>query len=432
MGRLPVARVALALLIALVWTEPSVANEDTLLRLLVKKGLITEQEAAAIKREAAAETTEPPPTLPETAEALRDEVRQELRRRDLEAISFTLRLEGEGRWRAAKDVGDRRGGSDSELFLRRAWVGLDARPLDFVTARLILSTEWFGADTTDQGLPADSSVTLEEGTITLGSDDVPVYGVVGFRTQPFGAFFPRLVTDPMTQDAYEVKEVGATVGIRARTWDLDLSATVYRGETQMDHLFASGLFDATAVVRASDAGLRRQTDDIGSIIVAATASPLNDLVIGAAFLSEPGARTRNDSAAGWAGFTLGPVSAEVEFAAGLQRERYVLGESGERLPRAFEERVLALGAAWRVVKPLALIARYERFWDGGLASRAGVWSAENRVSVGAACTLYERDETLVQLLAEYRRTTYRRGGAARELAAAEQDEAFAKLVVSYR
>lgn len=432
MGRVLVGGVVLLLLVAIVSAVPATASEDKLLRLLVKKGLITEQEAVAIQKEVEAEAIEPQPTPREVGEALRDEVRQELRRRELEAIGLTLRLEGEARWREFKDVGNRHSGSDSELFLRRAWVGLDARPLDFVTARLVLSTEWFGADTTDQGQRADSEVTLEEATIKLRSDDFPLYGIVGFRTQPFGVFFPRLVTDPMTQDAYEVKQVGATVGLKAKKWDVDLSATVYRGETQMDHFFASGLFDSTSVVRSTDAGLRRAGDHIGSMIVSATASPLKDLVLGTAFLSEPGDRSRNETAAAWIGLTLGRVSAEVEFAAAVDRERYVLRALGERLSRSFDERILTLGAIWRVVKPLELIARYERFWDGGLARHAGVWSAENRISVGVGYTLYERDETLVKLLAEYRFTTYRRAGDARQLAAPEQNEAFAKLVISYR
>ena len=63
---------------------------------------------------------------------------------------------------------------------------------------------------------------------------------------------------------------------------------------------------------------------------------------------------------------------------------------------------------------------------------AEIWSAENRVSVGAGYTLYEREETSARFLVEYRFTAYRRGGAARGLAAPEQNEAFAKLQVSYR
>lgn len=71
-------------------------------------------------------------------------------------------------------------------------------------------------------------------------------------------------------------------------------------------------------------------------------------------------------------------------------------------------------------------------WDDWLARAAEIWSAENRMSVGAGYTPYERDETSARFLVEYRFTGYRRGGVAQVLAAPEQNEAFAKLQVSYR
>ncbi|MDO8478330.1 MAG: hypothetical protein Q7W02_19450 [Candidatus Rokubacteria bacterium] len=419
-------------LTVLVGSPARAGSEDKLIRLLIKKGIITGQEYEAIKKEAEAPAGEPQPAPQEVADALRDEVRQELKRRDEESIAFTLKVEGEGRWRAHRDVGDKRSGSTSDLFLRRASVGLEARPLDFLTARLVLTSEWFGAQTTDQGQPVDEKVTIDEGTITLRSEEVPVYGVFGFRTQPFGAFFSRLVTDPMTQDAYEVKQVGATLGLTLKTWNLDLSATLYRGEEQMRHLFASGLFDAKSVVRSTDAGLRAETDDVTSFIVAASVAPFKDLVLAAAILSEPGDARRNMTATASAGYTLGRVTAEVEFAAALARERYVLQSSGERLGRSFEEKMVSFGLTYKLAKPLDVAARFEHLWDDGLARQAGIWSADNRVSLGVGYMLFEREETNVRLLGEYRFTSYRRGGTARDFATPEQSEAFVKLQVGYR
>ena len=423
---------AISLLIVLRASPAHAGGEDKLARLLIKKGIITAQEYAVLKREVEEAAADPQPTPQDVAEALRDEVRQELRRPDEAAIGVTLRVEGEGRWRAHRDAGDKRSGSTSDLFLRRASVGVEARPLDFVTARLVLTSEWLGAQTTDQGQPVDEKVTVDEGTLTLRDDGFPVYGVFGFRTQPFGAFFPRLVTDPMTQDAYEVKKVGATLGWKPGPWDLALSATAYRGEEQMAHLFVSGLFDSASVLRSTDAGLRAETDDVGSWILAATLSPLKDLVAGAAFVSEPGDGRRNRTLTLWTGYTLGRATAEVEFATALSRERYVLEGSGERLSRSFEETMVSLGLGYNLTKPLHVAARLERFWDGGLARAAEIWSAETRVSVGAGYTLYEQEETSARVLLEYRLTGYRRGGAARAVAAPEQGEAFAKLQIGYR
>ena len=423
---------AICLLIVLRASPAHAGGEDRLAQLLIKKGIITAQEYAALKREAEEAVADPQPTPQDVADALRDEVRQELRRRDEAAIGFTLKVEGEGRWRARRDVGDKRSGSTSDLFLRRASLGADAKALDFLTARLVLTSEWLGAQTTDQGQPVDEKVTVDEGTLTLGKEGFPVYGVFGFRTQPFGAFFPRLVTDPVTQDAYEVKKVGATLGWKPGPWDLDLSATAYRGEEQMAHLFVSGLFDSASVVRSTDAGLRAEADDVGSWILAATLSPLKDLVAGAAFVSEPGDGRRNQTLALWTGYTLGRATAEVEFASALGRERYVLQSSGARLRRSFEETMVSLGLRYNLTKPLQVAARLERFWDDGLARAAEIWSAETRVSVGAGYTLYEQEETSARVLVEYRLTSYRRGGAARAAAAPDQGEAFAKLQIGYR
>jgi hypothetical protein len=422
--------VALALLHA---TPAHALSEETLARLLIRKGIITEQEYEALRREVETAAVEAPTAAPaEAVDALRDEVRQELRRREEESIGVLLRVEGEGRWQAHRDPGNRRSESTSDLFLRRASVGFDARPLPFVTARLLLTSEWFGAQATDQGQPVDEHLTIDEGTVTLRAEDSPVYGIFGFRTQPFGVFFPRVVTDPMTQDAYEVKQVGATMGLKLRMWDVDLSATAYRGEQQMDHFFDARLFDSMAVVRSTGAGLRSENGDVTSFILGASVAPHKNLVLGGAFLSEPGDGQRNQTATAWIGYTFGRFVAEVEFASALSRERYVLQRSGERLGRSFTEKVASVGLTYRPVRAVEIAARLDRFWDDGLARAAGIWSTANRLSVGAGYTLYERDEIRVNLLGEYRFTTYRSGGPAHGTAVPEQNEAFAKVVVSYR
>jgi hypothetical protein len=91
----------------------------------------------------------------------------------------------------------------------------------------VLKSEWLGADTTDGGAEADSSVVVDEATITFEQEDgFPLYFVIGKRTQPFGAFYERLVTDPTSKDAYEANQVGVTVGYKNKAlWNLDASAS---------------------------------------------------------------------------------------------------------------------------------------------------------------------------------------------------------------
>ena len=422
-------------LLAVLITNPARAEttEEMLIRLLIKKGFLTEQEVQSLQKEA--EATAPAVSQPaprELVDTLRDEVREELRRRDEESIAMSLALEGEGRWRARRDVGNRNLGSTSDLFLRRALLELEAKVTDFALARLALTSEWKGASTTDQGQAVGDSVTIDEGTIRLSKEGSPLYAVVGKQTQPFGAFFSHLVTDPMSQDAYEVKQVGATFGFTPGIWGADLSMTVYKGEEQSTHFFESGVFDSTAVVRSTSVGLRQETDNLNSFILTSSFSPVKDLALGISYLSEPGDGRRNQTGAAWAQYTLGRLTAETEFAAALSRERYVLQSTGERFGEPFKEKMLILGLSHKPTTALELATRYERLWDGGLADAAETWTARNRLSLGAGYTLYEREDVGVRLLGEYRFTDYRRGGSVREIAAANQNDVFMKLAVRYK
>jgi hypothetical protein len=281
-------------------------------------------------------------------------------------------------------------------------------------------------------------LTVDEATLTLANERFPLFhGVVGKRTQPFGAFFSHLVTDPMSQDAYEVKQVGATLGFKHRgadraNWGKDFSLTLYRGEDQLNHFFDSGLFDASAVVRSTSAGLRQETKQVSSFIFASSLSPFKDLTLGTAYLSEPGDSRRNQTGAIWAGYTTGRLSMEAEFFTALSRERYVLESTSERFREPFKEKMLVVGFAYRPIKALELATRYGHLWDDGLADRAKCWSVRNRLSVGAGYTVYERGDIGVQILGEYRFTDYRKGGSGREVVAPNANGLFTKLSVSYK
>lgn len=443
-------------------------GDEALARLLIKKGILTREEYEALKKEieraappapapvvaplpAPAASREPaaPPIDAESMAALvdrlRDEVREELRRRDVEAIGVGARLDTEVRFRSRRDVGDRRRGSTSETYIRAAEVDVAARPLDWLEGSLVLKSEYAGTDITNQGQPADATPFLDEATLTLRSRAFPLYGVVGKRRQPFGAFFgdERWASDPMSKDAYEVNQPGLTAGFFRKFppsgLELDLSATVYRQEEQIDHLFASGLFDSATVARSTSLG-RTEHDQLSSFIVSASVTPHRFLTYGAAFLTEPGDGTRNQSLAGWVSRTwLGRLTTEVEFMSALTRERYVRqttlddgSVTRERLGRTFEEKVLALGVAYQPLRNLLVGGRYERFWDGGLADAAEAWSVRHRGSVAASYTLFERGAISARLIGEYRFSDVRRGGGGRATAASDQNELFGKISVLYK
>lgn len=442
------------------------AVDEALARLLIKKGILTQEEYDALKKEIeGAAPPGPAAPLPATPAArepatpamdaesmallvdrLRDEVRAELRRRDVEAVAIGARLDTEVRFRSRRDVGNRHlSGSSSETYIRAAEVDLAARPLYWLEGSLVLKSEYSGADTTDQNQPADPTPFLDEAILTLKSPEFPLYTVIGKRRQPFGGFFgdERWATDPMSKDAYEINQPGLTVGF-FRTFlpsglEFDLSATVYRQEEQIDHLFTSGLFDAATIVRSTRLG-RAARDQLNSFIVGASLTPNRFLSHGVAFLTEPGDGSRNQSLAAWVSHTwLGRLTTEVEFMSALTRERYVRlttlddgSVASERLGRTFNEKVLTLGLAYRPSRGLLIGGRYERFWDDGLADGAEAWSIRHRGSVAASYTLFERGDISARIVGEYRFSGIHRGGVARSTAAPDQHELFGKFSVIYK
>jgi hypothetical protein len=444
------------------------AGDEALARLLIKKGILTQEDYEALRKEiegaappAPAPAAPPRPAPPaarqpaapgmdaETValliDRLRDDVREELRRRDVETVAVGARLDTEVRFRSHRDVGDRRSRSTSETYIRAAEVDLAARPLSWLQGSLVLKSEYSGADTTNQNQPADPAPFLDEATLTLKDPEFPLYAVIGKRRQPFGAFFgdERWATDPMSKEAYEINEPGLTVGFFRKFFpsglELDLSATVYRQEEQIDHLFASGLFDSATVVRSTSLG-RTERDQLNSFIVAASVTPNRFLNHGIAFLTEPGDGSRNQSLAAWVSHTwFGRLTTEVEFMSALTRERYVRlttlddgSVASERLGQAFKEKVLTLGLAYRPLRGLLIGGRYEHFWDDGLADAAEAWSVRHRGSVAASYTLFERGDISARIIGEYRLSDIHRGGVARSMAAPDQNELFGKFSVIYK
>lgn len=377
------------------------------------------------KKMAAPPAAPPAVTLPPPAAAEKAPDDKEAKR----LLRLFGTLDTEVRWRDNRNIGNRHEGSSSNLYIRRALVGAEATPVDWVAGTLVLQSEYVGTSRTNQDGSASATPQVDKATISLGREDIPIYGVLGWRVQPFGAFYTHLITDPMTQDAYEVKRAGATVGSKLPVWGLDLSATVYQGETQIGKLFEANLFDTGVVRRTTALGLREERDGLRSFNVTATATPLAELALGVGYLSEPGDSRRNQTGALWGTWTLGDAIVEGEYMHALARERFWNTNTGALLRESLEERTLAFGLAYKLLPNFMLAGRYEHFWDDGLGSKAGVWSTENRFSLGGTYTLLKREGFTVQGLVEYRGTDIERpGGSA---AVNWRNELFGRLSISY-
>jgi hypothetical protein len=338
----------------------------------------------------------------------------------LERIKLTGTLEGHLRGIRHRDVSARDSGVMTDLYLRLLEIGIETSFADWASAIAVLNSEWIG-DPVNQG---DEKVTVDEIHFDLREDGFPLYVVFGKRTLPFGQFENSLVTDPMTQDAYEIKKVGATVGLSGPL-GLDLSITAFKGAELMNHLFQSALFDTGSVRRYP-----LEIDNVESFVISALMSPRMDvLTIFGAFASEPGTDRRNATLN--AGLSLAlpfhrNVVIDAEYMKALRRESYLLaGETAEGL---FKEGVLAATVSYSFVPkrgilrslglyrarrqyrrthPIVAALRYERFDDDHLADRTGAWSVRDRYLGGGRYTFYESGDASIYLGFEYRRTEYR-------------------------
>ncbi|HHN63751.1 MAG TPA: LbtU family siderophore porin [Nitrospirae bacterium] len=387
------------------------ANDlDLILRVLLRKGIITEKEYQELKKELESK---------KVAGAGEPAKGQNVQKEDgvlPETISLSGSIYGEYRWVKNREITDAETDSTSDLYLRKIELGVEAKLIDWITASAVFNSEWIGDDV-NQG---DEKVAVDEATVTLQEEAFPFYLVAGKRTQPFGVFENHLITDPMTQDAYETKRVGITAGYTGPL-GLDVSVTVYKGEEQMDHLFESGLFSDT-VSRAGEA-----TDDLGSYIVSVSVEPLDSVVLFGGYLSEPGRGTRNQTVNAGVSFLppfIDGLRFDAEYMKAIDREKY----SGT--DRQYKEGVFSATIAYEFVlrqrnviggglfserrahlinEPLEVALRYEHFDDDGMSEELGVWTVRDRYSAGARYSFYNDEERGFNafVAGEYRRTEYR-------------------------
>ncbi len=335
-------------------------------------------------------------------------------------IKMTGNLEGHFRGMRHRDafVGD--SGVMTDIYFRRVELGIETSFSDWATAIAVLNSEFIG----DPMQKGDERITVDEVHFDLRERGTPVYFVFGKRTLSFGEFENALVTDPMTQDAYEIKKVGATIGFSGPL-DADVSATVYKGDELVTHLFQSALFDTNRVKRDV-----LEINNLGSFVVAASSTPVEDaLTLFAAFSSEPGTDKRNTTANAGFSFKLpffANVAIDVEYMKALQRELYLL--DGGRSSRESRESVLAATLSYsftvkrsilhnrglyrarrqyRRAHPIEAALRFERFGDDGLSGRFAAWSVRHRYLAGGRYTFYQSGDVAVYLGLEYRRTEFR-------------------------
>jgi len=335
----------------------------------------------------------------------------------LSTIRLMGTLEAEARWsrHSLDPTGPASSGSD--LFLRLFELAISSNLSYWAEAFAVINTE----NVDDEDDPGTGGVVLDEAHLDLGQDGVPWTLVLGYRTQPFGAFESHLVTDPITQDGYETQKTGATIGWSGLPGSA-LSLTVYQGAVQMSELQGSRLVDGAALGWRPPAA--RQLDSW--IVNASAGSDDGDLTVYGAWLGEPGRDRRNQVINLGLHAVMPGLEAIVldgDWMRAVQRETYPGAD------RAHEDGALSATLTYRFVvrdrqtlgganfrarrehlrtHPLEVSVRYEHFDDDGLTADLGVWSLRDRWSTGGRYTFYESETSSVYALLELQRRRYRR------------------------
>ncbi len=323
-------------------------------------------------------------------------------------ITFSGAIELDYSYTDPRDINDINSDSTSEFDIGTVELGTEMKFHEWVTGNVVLKGENLDSD--------NDRIFWDEAAITIQKEGFPLYFVGGKRGQPFGVFNSHLINDPITQDCYEVAKTGASVGFTPGFLGLDLSATLYKGEVLADKLSEAGYGWARDPDPNPD-----PTDDVNSYIFNVSLAPIEGFNLSAYLDSEPGQQDRNETVGGSVEYRLGMFTFDAEYIKALNREKH-MSDNKEHKESAW------FGAiAVQVADPLEIAARYEAFDDDIAGDQDG--HLENRYSIGANYTLFEKDDFTTTLMIEYRRSNYEKtaGSAVHDKA----DEVFARLAFAF-
>ncbi len=297
--------------------------------------------------------------------------------------------------------------STSELEVGTVELGLNIDLHEYVTANILLKGESLDSDS--------DRIFWDEVFFTFQKQDMPFYFIGGKRTQPFGVYESLFINDPVTQDLYEINDSGATIGYADENLlGLDVSVTVYKGEALIDRVNSAGY----GWSRNNSAGYA-VTNDVSSLIVSTSLSPVEGLVLSAFYNSEPGDTDRNTTLGGAVHYEYAGFMADAEYIGALEREKHVADD------QEYKESAWVVSLGYQVTDPLVLAVRYEAF-D---ADKEQAQNLERRYGVGASYTMIEDDSFVCTLLTEYRRTEYETSpGSVND---SDADEFFARVAIEF-
>ena len=283
------------------------------------------------------------------------------------------------------DLSDTDKQSSSNLDIGTIELGLLADLHEYVSAVLLLKGEDLDENDGD-------NIFWDMAFFTIQKQDFPVYFIGGKTYQPFGVFETLFISDPITCDLYEINATGATIGATFEPLGIDISGTVYKGETLTN--------------RVSDAGYGSERDtspgyannNVISYVFNMSLSPAENLNLSVYFNSESGDGDRNTTAGVSAHYEIAGVLLDGEYIGAIDREKHFTDN------QEYKESSWFLSLGYQILDPLLGAIRYESFDDGQSGEQDE--HLDYRYSIGLTYTFFENNTFACNLLGEYRKSEY--------------------------
>ncbi|MBN2126519.1 MAG: LbtU family siderophore porin [Deltaproteobacteria bacterium] len=320
----------------------------------------------------------------------------------LDRITFSGAVELDYGYADDRDTGDNRvSDSTSDMDIGTVELGAEIALHEYVTGNVLFKAE---------NLDADDNVFCDEATITLGKEGFPLYFVGGKRAQPFGVFESHLISDPLTQDLYEIADTGATFGFAPGVYGMDISATLYRGEVLMTRMLEGAygldrtyLDDTGALPGWREGGMDArydESDGVSSFIGNITMEPMEGMAAAIFYDSEPGDGKRNTTLGGMFHFEISGFTLDAEYITALGREEDAI------TGKEHKESALVGSVAYYVTDDLEVAARYETFEDDIQGDQDS--HLDYRYALGCTYTLFKTEDFSASLMGEYRKSRFER------------------------
>jgi len=305
------------------------------------------EEKEAIEEKRSLETDYEEQEQPEENEELEEEEPAEgspiLSRWPVEKITLGGYIDLDYDYYEVSDVSDKDSGSSSDLGLGSVELELRVFFNKWVKSKIVVAVDDVGKKDGEEKLKIDEAI------FTMNCPWLPVYFTGGYTVLPFGVFEDRLITGLITEDLYEIEDVGATLGFTPDFYGLDISFTVYGGQDIIENLEDYGTHEFSPD--------REEDDDVSSFIANVTLEPVEDMLSLSVFYdSEPGDGRRNQTIGSAFTLDVWKFSLDGEYITALQREK---GDNGEEN----KESAWVAGLAFRPLEsvPLEFVVRYEDF-----------------------------------------------------------------------